>query len=367
MNKFSLVAFFVLGALLAPALSFAQTDELKMTITPLIIKNNLDKGDEWASAIRVINNNAEPITVYTQVLDFKSREDGNTPEFIYPEEDAKGYESHLLSRWVDVLPGPIEIPAQQSMQIPFSIKLPQEAEPGGHYAAILVGTRPMQDRGRGTALTTSSYISSLLMINVKGDMIEKGEVREFSVRQSVYQEPKADFVFKFENKGNIHLQPQGEIKVFDMFGRERGSVDINRRTDTGNVLPKSVREWSLAWPDGGSPWLMGRYRAELMLTYGLEAKQTASQTLFFWVINYKIIAWLTLSLLLIIGFIVLLVKLSVRSALRQASLPPQSDKQPVAPTAPVSQPTTPAPVVSDSKSAALDLRSNPQSGRKRID
>lgn len=315
MKKF-LLSIFAMIVLLPIAAASAETSTFALTITPPLIKNNMEKGDSWASQVKVVNNNNEPAVVYASVVDFKNREDGAGPEFIQKDSEDAGKQAHyLLSQWMDVQSGPIEIPAQQSVEIPFSIKLPDNAEPGGHYAAILIGTKP-EGRISGTAIKTTTELASLVMININGDVKEKGKISEFSVDKTLLQKPEADFVVRFKNEGNIHLQPIGDITIESPLGKEKGKMNINHDSIFGNVLPDSSREWKFHWQsDDSSWWEMGRYKAILVLTFGDQAKETIDQVIYFWVINFKLLGIIVGTLMILILIIVMMVKRYVKRAI----------------------------------------------------
>ncbi len=257
-----LIAIFTISIFsLVPVSAFAQ-DSLTLTITPPLVKINMKPGENWSSTVKVVNNNNEPLKVYTQTLDFKSSENGGVA-FIQ-KQDAAEAGRFQLSHWLTIDPGPFEIPAQASQEIPFTISVPEEGEPGGHYAAIVVGTKP-QGKIQGTGIAVASQLASLLMLNVSGDVIEKGDIREFSTSRSLYQQPQAEFTVRFENTGNVHIQPQGEIAVYNMQHKEVARIPINHDTEFGSVLPDSTRQWIFDWQGEPGIFKMGRRRPDTHL------------------------------------------------------------------------------------------------------
>jgi hypothetical protein len=295
------------------------TNSLTLTITPPLIKVNMSPGDMWQSAVKLINNNIEPVTVYVDKLDFKSSEDGGI-KFLQGEEAGSTGGKFLLSQWLEFAPGPFTIEAQKELEIPFTINLPVEAEPGGHYAAILAGSKPVGNLS-GSGIKISSLLASLIMLEVKGEVIEHGQIREFSTDKKVYTQPSADFTIRFANTGNIHLQPQGEIKIYNMFGQDQGTITINHSTEYGNVLPDSIRKWNFNWEAPKSLSAMGRYKAILILGYGNQVRETANQTVYFWLIY----PW---PLILIVGgviFLALIIVFSLRFYIRRAIVKSSSD------------------------------------------
>jgi hypothetical protein len=312
MRKF----FFTVSILFIP-LFFVNAqieDNLTLSITPPLIKNNINPGEKWVSAIKLINNNPGKIKIYTEVLDFKSKADG-TIDLLPPATEQNNGQSgkYTLRQWLNIQEGPFEIEPFSSREIPFVIDVPEGADPGGHYAAILAGTRPYSE-DKGTNINVSSMLASLVMLNIKGDVIESGRIREFTTDRTFYNGEKIIFKVKFENTGNVHLLPRGDIVIYDMYGKNRGKIPINRNTEFGNVLPGSARTWEFEWEPDHSFINMGRYRAELLVNFGDNGTTTDNRLTFFWIMNFKLLGITVGSLLAFFLLVFAAIRLYIRKA-----------------------------------------------------
>ena len=326
--------FFIIFFLSFSFLTFAQSSSLSLTITPPLIKINLSPGQVWSSYVKVVNNNPELINVFASVLDFTSGETGGVNFFEIPKD--KESEKAFMSQWIEISKGPIEIPPFQSKEIPFQIFVPKEADPGGHYAAILIGNKPLEEKTPGTAVKISSQLSCLILANIEGEIVEKGWIREFVTEKSFYQKPEVKIKLTFENLGNTHLQPKGEIKIYNFLGKERGKILINKDTEFGNVLAKSKRIWNFEWKGERSFFEIGRYKAEINLFFGTKNIQSDSRTVYFWILPIKetlaILGGFTLFLLFIIFSIRFYIKRAIRLAQQEIletigdNLPAKSSK-----------------------------------------
>jgi hypothetical protein len=235
--------------------------------------------------LKIVNNNPYPVTYYAQVVDMEANGENGQSKFtplIGPPDPALS--SSELARWMAIPSAPITVRAGGSSDIPFTVRVPGNAEPGGHYAAILVGTQPLTGTSTGTQLRVSSFVSSLVFVRIKGDVIENGRIREFTSDQSLYQSPKANFVLRFENLGNTHLKPAGDVTIYNMWGKSRGKVFINQDSNFGNVLPKSIRRFEFSWEGEASVFDIGLYKAVVTLNYGQDEKKNISATTYFWVV-----------------------------------------------------------------------------------
>lgn len=262
-----------------PPLISAQ-ESLNLTITPPLIKVNFTPGQIWQSSVKIVNNNPKDLNVFVSVMDFKSGPEGG---IVFLKKKTEDDNKFLLSEWIEFPEKTILIPAFQSKNIPFSIKVPENAETGGKYAAILVGTKPPEGL-EGTAIKITPLVSSLILANVRGDVKEAIWIREFSTDKTIYQKPKVNFTLKIENVGNVHIQPIGEIKIFNMYGKERGIITFNQSTEYGNILPQSLRKWNFIWEGEDSLFEIGRYKAILNLIYGNEIKQTETREVHFYIL-----------------------------------------------------------------------------------
>lgn len=309
-----LIIIFLFNLLIFPA--FAQSNAMALSITPPLIKNNIIPGQIWKSTVKVVNNNSEELTVYVQAIDFQGNGEDGTVTFI-SSTGAEDETDYLLSKWINLPNESITIAPSKSYEVPFIVDVPETAVPGGHYAAILVGTKPPDDKISGASIKVSSLLASLIMLNVSGEVNEDGQIREFSTDKTVYGEGEVDFKVRFENLGNVHVQPQGEIRVFDMWSEEMASIKINHSTEFGNVLPGDIRTWDFNWKEKINLFDMGRYRAELILTYGNQAKETLTQTRYFWIFLFKPLGFIMASVLFVLLIFYLLIRRSIKRAIRE--------------------------------------------------
>ena len=325
-NKVNWYQYFIILLLFSlwPLHSLAQAS-LTLSVTPTLFQMAAEPGQVWQSHVKVVNSNPYQITVYAEAVNFVPQGEVGQGKFVPVFDEVT--DGATLAEWIklDKLV-PIVIPAEQSQRVPFVIEVPEDAAPGGHFAAILVSTKPPEDTR--AIVQTSQAVTSLFFLRLEGDVIEDGHVRSFSVQDRVVESPRADFVLRFENKGNVHLQPQGHIAVKNMWGKERGKIPINMQTHFGNVLPQTIRKFEFAWTGESSVTDIGRYKAEVALAYGAESKKFETHEVYFWVIPLKPFL-ITLSLLaIIIGLVVWMIRLYVRRMLVLAGLNPDSVNQP---------------------------------------
>jgi hypothetical protein len=309
-TAFVLLCFYTVSS----AFVFAQTDAgQSLSVTPTLFNMTAVRGQAWNSGIKVINNNTFPLTIYAQVVNFAPQGESGEGKFLPVFEAVT--DGATLAEWIDIKTDAVTIAPEQTESIPFTLQVPEDASPGGHFAAILIGTKPPAQEG-SLRVSTSQVVTSLFFVRLAGDVKEEASIREFHIVHPFVSSPKADFEVRFENKGNVHLQPQGEIVITNMWGKERGVIPINHQTHFGNVLPESIRKFEFSWKSEPSFSDIGRYKAELTLAYGEEGRKFLTSTDYFYVFPVKA-GLITLTTLVVF---ILLVRWSIKAYVRRMLL-----------------------------------------------
>jgi len=319
------LCFFIWSFLFAQK-TFAQS-ALTLSVSPIIYDISVDPEQSFKSNLRVINVNQKELTVFLQVVNFIPSGDKGSVKFL-PLSD-NGEDENTLANWLNITAEPITVPAEQSIEVPFSLNIPKNAPPGGHYAAILVSTKPFLNTAGESNLQVAQVVTSLVFAKVSGDINELGIIRDFYTTNSLVPKPETTFELGFENKGNVYLQPQGEIKIYNMWGEERGEIPVNQTVGYGKVPHKQktsvaefdgIRKFSFSWKGEGSVFDIGRYKAIATLSYGTENKHTTTAKTTFWVFPLKFILISIFSLIGLIFIFSWLIKIYIRRVLKKAGL-----------------------------------------------
>lgn len=319
--RFSQPLAATLYALCIALLLFASSESAhaqagqSLSVTPPFAQMVITPGDVFRSYVKVVNPNSFPLTVYVTPVNFATGDEDGRPKFI-PLVDQE-VDNATMGGWIQVTRDPITIPPETSYDVSYQIDVPTDASPGGHFAALLIGTKPPEGDGV-SAVKTSQVVTALFLARVEGDIEEGGQIREFSVVNWFSSTPRAELSLRFENTGNVYIQPQGDITIYNMWGKERGFIPVNQKTNFGNVLPKSIRKFSFEWEGTPSITDIGRYKAVATISYGINGKQSVDRTVHFWVIPVRA-TLITLGFIAaFIAFLAFSIKLYVRRALQLA-------------------------------------------------
>src|SRR3989344_1991662 len=117
---------------------------LTLSIPPPLFKINLGPGESWQSGVKIVNANPVSKDMFVSVVDFEPIGESGQGRLVPILEDS-GKES--LAKWVRVSKEPVRVPPEGGGKTPCPIANPDGASPGGHYAAIVVGTEPAKEEG----------------------------------------------------------------------------------------------------------------------------------------------------------------------------------------------------------------------------
>ena len=214
-------------------------------------------GDTIVEKLRVRNDSDTAIAYSIVVDDFKAKDDvGGVNLFEQGEQAANA--NFQLAKWVTVEPTQFTIGASQEAVLNITVKIPKDAEPGGHFASVLVQRAGTQTAG-GAAV--ESRVGSLILLRVSGAVTESASVDSFKAEESYTQYGPITFDLRTKNDGNVHVAPTGTIVITHMFGHKVAEIPLT----TANVLPDSARIVKTLWDE---KYPIGRYTATLVASYG---------------------------------------------------------------------------------------------------
>ena len=270
-----------------------------LEIGPPVITLNANPGQTIKTKLSLRDVSSGNLLVKGQVNDFVAAGEDGTPRIIL--DDSKESSPYTIKGWVPDLPSFVVVPKEiKVLDVTFNI--PANASPGGHYGVIRFTATPPELHDTGVSLSAS--LGALVLITVSGQTKEAMNVKEFTVSKDgkpgpVFQSTPLNFLARFQNTGNVHEQPVGQITIKNMFGKKIANVNVN--LPPRNVLPASVRKFQSPLDSQviGNKKLFGRYTADLLVKYGPGGKMTTSSKLSFWVLPYKLIVIVIVALIVL--------------------------------------------------------------------
>lgn len=264
-------------------------DTRSITISPLTYELSANPGEQIANKIKIINTGPQPIFVTMEVEDFTAVGEGGG--VVVQEQENKTFS---LAAWVNLSETQFTLaPAEQKI-VDFTVNVPLDGEPGGHYGSILaVASPPEVLAGGGSGI--AQKVGSLILLSVAGEVTEQLSVKEFSTA-TFFEKPPIDFILRFENKGTVHVRPRGFVSITNMFGKKEVDIPFPQK----NVLPASIRKIDVRWDP---PLAIGKYTATLVANYGTENTPLVS-TFVFWVFPWKLALLIFVVLVIVITLLI---------------------------------------------------------------
>lgn len=232
-------------------------------------------GEELSGVTTVTNLSKDVLKIKTEFQDFIVESENGIPTMV-----EQGSSVWSMSTWISVASDLQEfnLEPNETKDVNFTVKIPTDATPGGHYTMILFTPAIVTEDVVGPLI--ENKVGNLVKLTVSGDIEESAEIVKF---EAPYFSEYGPIPLKMEvlNDGNTHVSVQGNVIIKNTIGKEVASWDIQ----SGNVFPTAVRLWETEWQ---GKWRFGIYKAEAVLTYGSEGKEITAEV-FFWIIPWKVV------------------------------------------------------------------------------
>lgn len=265
-----------------------------ITVTPVRDEFSIARGSEVERKLRVINPLNKSITLYPRVLDFFTDNDQGQPTFFSPGEQSRSY---ALSNWVSFSKNAIEVAPNQEFEFIVNISAPNDAEPGGHYGAVLFSTEPPALSQAGSQIGIVGLVGTLLLATVPGNIKESAIIEKFQVPKIVFKSP-VTISTTISNLGNVHIKPTGQINI----RRDSQAISsLNINPADSNVLPESLRTFTNSWEFSWKT--IGFHDANAALIYGSPEQQLIARSKVLVIPYWLIIAIFGLLLLIVIAIV----------------------------------------------------------------
>jgi hypothetical protein len=310
-----------IGTLITVGIACSVIAAQALTVSPAKAELTADPGETIQESFLIINENDNEQTYYTTIKKFEAQGETGTPNFVASKEG--------LPSWIAVQEK-VTLKKGERVKIPYSVTVPQGAEPGGNFAAIFLSTVP-PSAGEGE-VSVGAELGMLVLLKVTGDAKVDGGLLSFIIKENkkVITSIPVEFRYRFGNKGGDRLKPEGFITIKNMVGGELAKLDANK--SMGNVLPSSVRAFDVKYGEVVAPavsapffehvsfqmdnFALGMYTATLDLAFG--DKKTASSSVTYFVFPWQLLTVVGISLLVIVILLVVLLKQYNRWIIKQA-------------------------------------------------
>ncbi|CAH0221149.1 hypothetical protein SRABI76_02509 [Microbacterium oxydans] len=246
-----------LGSLTLPSSALAddaQADAVSWSVSPadaagadgrVAIEHELDPGERVEEHVLVRNLGA------SDVVFSLSAADGFTTEAGRFDMLASDQESTGAGTWI-AIPDDVEIAAGGSAVIPFTITVPENAEPGDHAAGVAASVFSVKtDDAGATGVGVESRVGVKVITRVAGAITPAfavgGVQADFRVDANPFEAGELTVAFEVENTGNARMDAAGTL---DIAGQRLAFPAEGQRPQV--LLPGETRSFTLTvtdvWP-----------------------------------------------------------------------------------------------------------------------
>lgn len=237
--------------------AFVCANSLGIAVDQTNVAFDIDFGETQKFVIKIMNisDATQEITIGAQ--DYLLND--NNQLILIEESD----EQNGIKDWMDIESNSITLAPGESQNVVFVVTASKNASIGSHRGAVIFRVMPNTNE----AVKVQGQIGVHILVNVKGDTHASGRVNSFDVPLLAFD--MIDYNAEFENTGNIHYVPYGEVVVRNVFtGHEQ-----MYKYDKHFVFPEKKFMFSIS---DGIPSIFGLYKARVTFVDGEGATRSKS-------------------------------------------------------------------------------------------
>lgn len=270
---FSTFAFLLLT--LAPV-TRAQEAVRTITVTPPTVSVTGNPGYYTEGTMGVINDGDAPVTFKAEMHDFIVQDNAGTPEILPANTLMTTYSA---AAWMGVTPQTFTIQPGKRQNLNYYLQIPASARPGGHYAAVVFVPVNVNANIANTGSIVNGQVGTLFSIAVNGPITEKATVTKLFANGFQEYGP-VTILTEIKNFGDLHIKPRGTVTITNMLGKST-VLPLSEF----NIFPQAARDYENQY---GGHWMLGRYKAVLLASYGVNNNLPLMATVYFWVFPWKV-------------------------------------------------------------------------------
>ncbi len=237
-----------------------------LTLSPVNKKYNIDAGKTIEDSLTIINDGqtAYDFILYARPYTIKSASDGKNDE-AYIADFTKTAENTDVYQWVQFKQAKYHLEAGASTKVEYTMRVPSNARPGGHYGVIFAESQPSGEVS-GNSVLRNKRVGSILYTTINGDNTLKGSVLETDIPFWQLEAPLVATT-RIKNEGTTDFADTITYRVKDVFG----NVKYEAKAEWA-LLPQTIRKVKLEWDKAS--WI-GIYKVEIDHKY-LDSSQSSS-------------------------------------------------------------------------------------------
>jgi hypothetical protein len=204
-----------------------------------------DPGTTLKDKVVVANKTGEPLTFRLYAADaYNTARDGGFAVRTVKERQ-RG-----VGAWAEPARTHVTVPAHGKVTVPFTLSVPEDAEPGDHPGALVALDERVEAGDGSLALGVQRAVGARIYLRVGGPTLPAIAVEDVRVthHQSLVPglgDSKATISYTLHNTGNVTLNPKVELRARGLFGRTLLARDLAKIP--AELLPRQRVRLSEPW------------------------------------------------------------------------------------------------------------------------
>jgi len=322
---------------------FGRQEEIKLAVAPEIFEIEVERGEVLRDEIKIFNQSKIAIPIETSITNFGSQEETGTITFFEEPQKKKGSNndsdiSYNARKWIKIKNPNFILDPGEKKEIEFEVNIPENAEPGGKYAVILLKPKLPSFYFEERNIKAFSEIGILFLFSVRAEGLtrppESMTIVQFAIPENLHLKKLEDFlvetvkaaekeklvivetshlpfILKVKNNDIYHIKMEGRLAVsrvpITIFGNNGfsandgiiGEMEIRKTT----ILPGKSRKFPIEFKPEFSRriekylprsfynflsenFFFGKYRAHLLLK---TKNDKIEKDIEFWIFPWKIV------------------------------------------------------------------------------
>jgi hypothetical protein len=292
MKKRSIVITFILSAILGLTRAHFLLAESPPSRVGISVDQSVVSFDGNPGEAQTFSLNIRNIFSQSEIINLEAEDvilgDNNQEESTSIFEEAKG-----LKAWIKADNTSLKLAPGESRQIFLTVTIPYDAVVGSHTGAVMVRAYPEITGENFQQVIVSGRVGVYVLINVKGEVSGKGSIGYFGA--PLFSGKKATIQVDYQNQGNIHYVPHGEIRTQNVITRETDTLSVDKHFVFPGKKYSFMEEWNV-------PSILGVYKVQAAFVDG-DGQEHSNQK---YVIGSLFLPMLT-AVIIIIGLTIKLV------------------------------------------------------------
>lgn len=272
LRSYNLIVLAVM--LFLPAMALAD----EYTVTPRVIDVEAEARDIITETIYITNTGHSRTRIFPSVNEIALDAGGDITEFRGPTQVDR---TSAITSWIEVSRAQIAIMPGEVHELPVTIRMNPNTQPGEYHALIGFGYGRNNDEAK-RQVAEGRAPTVVVTVRVAENRIERVDLSNFVIEKFITSADNEAVTYTLKNPGNTAVVPTGEVVIYDSNGKEITSIDAN--PDKTELGPGESITLTSTVPIGG---LVGQYKGFLNVSYGAAQTGALYDTVFFYVLPWQ--------------------------------------------------------------------------------